>query len=145
MAQVCTSHFALVMFGVVAPLRIKNTSSSLMYHPDLLGLHPESFTSFCSTPLPPPQTTCSANPERASLTGIRFHLRATSLEGQSGYLADPVPLTLPSAVESPLWLRGLSSRRLGFNLHSSNPFISHRVVVTIPNPLNGDKDTGYAG
>ena len=57
------------------------------------GLHPESFTTFCSTPPPPPQTTYSTNPERASLTGIRPHLSATSLGRQSGYLTDSIPLT----------------------------------------------------
>ena len=64
-----------------------------MSHPNLLGLHPVSLTSFCSTPPQPPQTTCSSRPERASLTGIRTHSSATSLEWQSGYLADSIPLT----------------------------------------------------
>ena len=49
----------------------------------------------------------------ASLTGIRTHLSATSLEGQSGYLADPILLTLvwgeakcfgPNAKEADLWV-----------------------------------------
>ena len=94
MAQVCTSHFALVMFGVgFRQLRIPNTSSSLMCHPNLLGLHPESFTSFFSTPSQPLQITCSTKPDRASLTEIRWHSSATSPEGQSGYLADSVSLT----------------------------------------------------
>ena len=87
-------HKSLCTCGVVCPIpHQKNTSSSLMSHPNLLGLHPESFTSFCSTALQPPQTACSAKPERASLTGIWTHLSATSLEGQSGYLADSIPLT----------------------------------------------------
>ena len=81
-AQVCTSHFTFVM------LRIKNTSSS-----NLLGLHPESFTSLYTTPHQPRQTTCFTKPERASLTGIRTHVSATSMEGHSGYLADSIPHT----------------------------------------------------
>ena len=52
--------------------------SSMMSHFYLLGLHPEYFTSFCST-------TCSATLERASLAGTRTHSSATSLGGQSGY------------------------------------------------------------
>ena len=60
-----------------ATLRIKNTSSSLMSHPNLLGLHPESFTSFFF-PSQPPHTTRSTKPERASLTEIRCHLSAPS-------------------------------------------------------------------
>ena len=86
-------HRSLCTCGVVCPIpHQKNTSSSLMSHPNLLGLHPESFTSFCSTAPQPPQTACSTKPERGSLTGIWTHLRATSLEGQSGYLADSIPL-----------------------------------------------------
>ena len=38
-----------------------------MSHPNLLGLHPESFTSFLSTPSQPPQTTCSTKRERACM------------------------------------------------------------------------------
>ena len=57
------------------------------------GLHPESFTSFCSTPPQPPQTTRPSRSERALLTGIRIHSSATPLEGQSGFLADSFPLT----------------------------------------------------
>ena len=75
------------------PIAHQNTSSSLMSRRNLLGLYPESFTSLCSTPPQPPQTTCSTKLERASLTGIRTHSSATSLEGQSGYLADSIPLT----------------------------------------------------
>ena len=75
-----------------APLRIKNTSSSLMSHPNLLGLHPESFTSFSSTSQPP-QTTCSTKLERASLIQIRCHFSAPWPGRQSGYLADSIPLT----------------------------------------------------
>ena len=71
----------------------KNTSSSLMSHPNLLGLDPESFTSFFSAPPQPPHTTRSTEPERASLTELRCHLSATSPERQSGYLADSIPLT----------------------------------------------------
>ena len=61
--------------------------------PQCASRKPESPTSFCSTPPQPPQTTCSTKPGRASLTGIRTHLSATSLEGQSGHLADSIPLT----------------------------------------------------
>ena len=58
-------------------------SSSLMSHPNLLGLHLESFTSFFSTPSQPSQTTCSTKPG-----------------GQSGYLADSIPLTALSDTRS---------------------------------------------
>ena len=51
---------------------------------NLLGVHPEIFSSHCSTP---PQTTRTAR----SLTEIRTHLSATPLEGQSGYLAESHP------------------------------------------------------
>ena len=64
-----------------------------MSHPNLLGLHPESFTSFFSTQTQPPQTTCSTKPERASLTEIRYHSSASSLVRQSGHLADSITLT----------------------------------------------------
>ena len=74
-------------------LRKSLTSSSLMSHPNLLGLRPESFTSFSFAPSQPPQTTCSTKPERASLTGIRCHLSASSPGRQSGNLADSIPLT----------------------------------------------------
>ena len=91
-AQVCTS-LHLRCFEWFAPLRIQNTSSSLMSHPNLPGLHPGSFTSCFSSPSQPPQTTCVTKLERASLTEIRYHLSATSPVRQSGYLADSIPLT----------------------------------------------------
>ena len=56
-----------------APNADQNTSSSMMSHPNLLGLHPESFSSFYSTPPHPPQRACSTISERASLTGISHH------------------------------------------------------------------------
>ena len=84
----------LVMFGLVLPLlRIKSTSSSMMSHPNLLGHHPQSFTSFCATPPQPHLTTRPSSSERASLTGIRIHSSTTSLEGKSGCLADSFLLT----------------------------------------------------
>ena len=58
-----------------------------MSHPNLLGLHLESFTSFCSTPPQPPVS------GRALLTEVRIHLSATPLEGQSGDLAGSIPVT----------------------------------------------------
>ena len=61
-----------------------------MSHSNLLCLHLDSFTSFCLTP---PQTTFSTISESASLTGIRHYLSATPLEGQSGYLANSIPVT----------------------------------------------------
>ena len=74
-------------------LRIKSTSSSMMSHPNLLGHHPQSFTSFCATPPQPHLTTRPSSSERASLTGIRIHSSTTSLEGKSGCLADSFLLT----------------------------------------------------
>ena len=88
-AQVTLHLWCLEWF---APLRIQNTSSFVMYHPNL-GLAPESFTSFFCASSKPPQTTCSTKPERTSLTEIRCHLSATSLERQSGFLANHITLT----------------------------------------------------
>ena len=66
----------------------------MMSHSNLLGLHLESFTSFCSTPpQPASDNMLSTISERASLTGIRHHLSATPLEGQSGFLANSIPVT----------------------------------------------------
>ena len=75
----CSSlHKSLCICDVWSGLRhcaSKNTSSSMMSHPNFLGLHPQSFTSFSSTPLQPPQTTCSTKPERAStLTNNQDHI-----------------------------------------------------------------------
>ena len=92
-AQVCTSHFVLVMLGVVCTIALKNTFSSFMSHPNLLGRRPDSFTSFFSVPSQAPQKTCSTKPERAWLTEIRYRSSETSPGGQFGCLADSVPLT----------------------------------------------------
>ena len=56
----------------------------MICHSNLLGVHPQTFSSFCSTP---PQTT----PTTCSLTGIKSTPCATPLEGRSGYLAESLP------------------------------------------------------
>ena len=66
-----------------APLRIQNTSSFVMSHPNL-GLAPESVTSFFCTPSQPLQTTCSTKPERTSLTELRYR----NFTGRTVWLSD---------------------------------------------------------
>ena len=95
----------------------------MMSHPNLLGLHPESFTSFCSAP---PQTTRPTVSERALLTEVRIHLSATPLQGQSGDLAGSIPVTqmkyqdfeesVPSVTLPPLTSRCSATVKLFFQL-----------------------------
>ena len=94
-AQVCKSPVAFVMFGVVCTIAHQTHLFILdvMSHPNLLGLDPESFTSFFSASPQPPHTTRSTEPERASLTELRCHLSATSPERQFGHPGDSIPLT----------------------------------------------------
>ena len=100
-----SSHFALLIFGVVCHIAhpkhlfIFDVSSQISRSPSWVFLLV-------------PQATRSTKPERTSLTGIRTHSSATSLEGQSGFLADPILLTLhrgeakcfdPNAKVADLW------------------------------------------
>ena len=87
MAQVCTSHFALVMFGVVCTIAHPKHLSSLMSHPNLLGLHRESFTSFFSTPY------LRQHALRNRRGEVWYHLSATSLEETVWLSGRPNPLT----------------------------------------------------
>ena len=75
----CMTQALWCLVLCVAPLRIQNTSSSIMFHSVLLGV-PDTFSSFCSSPSQTTPTTADWNHEYPC---------ATSLEGrQSGYLAE---------------------------------------------------------
>ena len=123
-AQVCLSAIGLVMFGVVCPIAHRNTSLSMMSHPNLLGLHLGSFTSFCSTPLQQPQTIRPTLSERAALNGIGIHSSATPLEGQSGCLANSFPLT-------------------GYELKSCIDVGSEHTPINIPTRRNSFNNWGW--
>ena len=108
----------------------------MVSHPNLLGLLPESFTPFCSTPPQPPQTTRPKRSERASLTGVRIHSSATPLKGQSGYLADSFTLT---SYEPKTWI-DVNSEHTPINIPSGrNSFnIEDNVTTTVATSENSD-------